>query len=138
MTDELKISGKIISGSGQGAFFTQLDWVRSQCLNKLGFAPWPGTLNLQIAADCVDEIEDLKVKSGLELISPDSKFCSGYLLPISIKSIPAAIVFPADDVRVHSKDIIEIIAPEMLKDALNVEDGDLVYVKIVRAMKKSK
>ena len=92
----------------------------------------------EILAKQRHRIEDLKVKSGFELTSPDSKFCSGHLLPITIQGIPAAIVFPADDVRVHSKYIIEIIAPEMLKDALNVKDGDLVTLTVVSLMEKSK
>jgi CTP-dependent riboflavin kinase len=130
MAGHLKISGKIISGGKQGAFFTQLNWVREQCLQKLGFAPWPGTLNLEIAMDFVDVIEELKEKNGIELISPDANFCSGHVLPVSLEEIAAAIVIPAEDVRVHAKNIIEIIAPEMLKTALEVNDGDWVTLTI--------
>ncbi len=38
------------AGQGQGRSFTRLDWVRRQFRDKLGFAPYPGTLNLQIDA----------------------------------------------------------------------------------------
>ena len=126
MADHLKISGKIISGTGQGAVFTHLEWVKEQCMQKLGFAPWPGTLNLEISADPADVIEELKERKGIELISPDANYCSGHVLPVSIQSLQAAIVIPAEDVRVHAKNIIEIIAPEMLKTALEVNDGDWV------------
>ena len=40
------------------------------------------------------------------------------------------MVAPAEDVRVHAKNIIEIISPLGLKDALGVEDGDWVTVTI--------
>jgi len=132
MTDQLKISGKIVGGAKQGAFFTGLDWVQKQCLKKLGFAPWPGTLNLLIPMDHVAVIEELKVKEGMELVSPDSNYCSGYVFPVSIEGISAAIVFPAEDVRVHHKNIIEIISPKMLKDTLDVKDGDQVNITINR------
>jgi CTP-dependent riboflavin kinase len=132
MTDQLKISGKIVGGAKQGAFFTGLDWVQKQCLKKLGFAPWPGTLNLEIPMDHVAVIEELKVKEGMELVSPDSNYCSGYVFPVSIEGISAAIVFPAEDVRVHPKNIIEIISPKMLKDTLDVKDGDQVNITINR------
>ncbi len=135
MTDHLKISGKIISGAGQGAFFTQLDWVKEQCLQKLGFEPWPGTLNLEISGDRLNAIEETKEKDGLELISPDSNYCSGHVMPVSINGLPAAIVVPAEDVRVHAENIIEIIAPEMLKQALDVKDGDWVTVSMSRPLK---
>ena len=125
-----KITGKIVSGAKQGAFFTQLEWVREQCLKKLGFTPWPGTLNLEISMDQVAVIEEMKLTEGLELVSPDSNYCSGYVLAVSIEGIPAAIVLPAEDVRVHAKNIIEIISPEMLKDTLDVKDGDWVTLRI--------
>jgi len=41
MKDHRKISGKIVSGVNQGTFFTQLDWIQEQCLEKLGFKPFP-------------------------------------------------------------------------------------------------
>jgi CTP-dependent riboflavin kinase len=132
MTDQLKITGKIVGGAKQGAFFTQLDWVREQCLKKLGFEPWPGTLNLEIPVNHVAVIEELKVTKGLELVSPDSNYCSGHVFPVSIEGLPAAIVIPAEDVRVHAKNIIEIISPEMLKESLGVKDGDKVTITINR------
>ena len=132
----MEITGKIVSGAGQGAFFTQLEWVREQCLQTLGFSPWPGTLNLEISMDRVDLIEELRQKGGIELISPDANFCSGHVLPVSIDGVQAAIVIPAEDVRVHAKNIIEIIAPEMLKDVLDVADGDWVTVVVDRILKK--
>jgi len=130
MINQLKIAGQIVSGAKQGAFFTQLDWVREQCLGKLGFAPWPGTLNLEISMDHVAVIEELKVTEGLELVSPDSNYCSGHVFPVSIEGLSAAIVLPAEDVRVHAKNIIEIISPEMLKSALKVIDGDWLTLTI--------
>jgi len=135
MNDHLKITGKIVGGAKQGAFFTELDWVQQQCVDKLGFAPWPGTLNLEIPMDRVAVIEELMVKEGMELVSPDSNYCSGHVFPVSIEGIPAAIVLPAEDVRVHAKNIVEIISPEMLKESLNVKDGDWVTFAIDRVLK---
>jgi CTP-dependent riboflavin kinase len=132
MNDNFQITGKIISGAKQGAFFTGLDWVQKQCLKKLGFAPWPGTLNLEIPMDHVAVIEELKATKGLELVSPDSNYCSRHVFPVSIEGLPAAVVIPAEDVRVHQKNIIEIISPKMLKDTLDVKDGDQVNITINR------
>ncbi len=136
MNDKLKISGKIVSGAQQGAFFTQLEWVREQCLEKLGFTPWPGTLNLEIPMDRVAVIESFMVKEGIELVSPDLNYCSGHVFPVFVEGIPGAIVFPAQDVRVHEKNVIEIISPKLLKDALGVEDGDCVNLTINRHLKQ--
>lgn len=130
MRNQLEIPGKIVSGAKQGAFFIQLGWVQEQCLEKLGFEPWPGTLNLEISMNRVALIDELKVKRGLELVSPDANFCSGHVFPVSIEGVPAAVVLPAEDVRVHEKNIIEIIAPQFLKETLGVKDGDQVTLEI--------
>jgi CTP-dependent riboflavin kinase len=135
MADQLQITGKIVGGAKQGAFFTQLDWVKEQCLDKLGFAPWPGTLNLNIQMHDVAVIEELKVTRGLELVSPDSNFCSGHVFPVTIQGLPAAVVIPSEDVRVHPKNIVEIISPRMLKESLGLKDGDCVTLAIDRLLK---
>jgi riboflavin kinase len=120
------LTGKIVSGIKQGAFFTQLDWVQEQCLEKLGFKPYPGTLNLEIAHENMAIIEALKPQEGVELVPPDSNFCSGFVFPITVEGISGAIVAPAEDVRVHGENVIEIISHLGLKDALGVKDGDFV------------
>jgi len=130
MKDHWKITCKIVSGVKQGAFFTQLDWVQEQCLQKLGFKPFPGTLNLEIAHENMRIIEALQAQEGIELVPPDSNFCAGFVFPISIEGISGAMVAPAADVRVHAKNIIEIISHLGLKNALGVEDGDWVTLTI--------
>ena len=124
------LTGKIVSGIKQGAFFTQLDWVQEQCLEKLGFKPYPGTLNLEITHENMAIIEALRPQRGVELVPPDSNFCSGFVFPITVEGISGAIVAPAEDVRVHGKNIIEIISHLGLKDALGVEDGDWLTLTI--------
>ena len=57
MKGHLEITGKIVSGIKQGAYFTQLDWVQEQCLMKLGFRPFPGTLNLEIPEESAVLVE---------------------------------------------------------------------------------
>ena len=132
MTGALVLTGKIISGAGQGAYFTQIDWVLQQCDEKLGFKPYPGTLNLEIAADDLPIIESLDKEKGIELVSPDPKFCNAKTFRVSLGKISGAIVMPEEKVRVHPKNIIEIIAPANIKTSLNVKDGDFIKIAIYR------
>ena len=136
MKKELTLTAKIVSGVKQGAFFTQLEWFQSQCRNKLGFEPYAGTLNLEISTDDVPVVEDLEQEAEIEFIPPDSTFCSGKAYPVRIEGIRAAIVIPAQEVRVHGKNIIEIISDKRLKDVLKVDDGDFVKVEIVACKSK--
>jgi CTP-dependent riboflavin kinase len=132
MEEDLVLTGKIISGTGEGAYFTQIGWVQQQCEEKLGFKPYPGTLNLEISEEFLPAIESLDQKKGIELISPDPKFCNGMVFPIAFSNINGAIIMPEEKVRVHPKNIIEIIAPLSIKASLNVKDGDSVTVVLIR------
>jgi CTP-dependent riboflavin kinase len=130
MTDKLTVTGKIVSGGGKGAFFMQLGWVQKQCREKLGFNPFPGTLNLEVDEKQVPLIAAVHQKGGLTLEPPDSNFCTGHIYPASIMGVTGAIVAPADDVRAHADNILELIAPTSLKDALDVGDGDEIMLVI--------
>ena len=128
MSDKLTVTGKILSGEKKGAFFTQLDWVQIQCQEKLGFKPFPGTLNLEMKAADIPHIEALLKKGGLELMPPEPDFCAGHVYPVNIMGISGGIVVPAENVRVHDKNILELIAPICLKEALDVDDGDEIML----------
>lgn len=131
MNKELVLTGKIVSGVRQAAYFTQLDWVQDQCLEKLGFRPYPGTLNLEIEKNSLSVLKKLQEQEATNLIPADPNFCTARVLPVSLGSAKGAIIIPAEDVQVHGKNIVEIIAPVSIKDALNVNDGDSVNVIIV-------
>jgi CTP-dependent riboflavin kinase len=124
MTKSYTLKGKIVSGARQAAFFTQLDWVQKQCREKFGFAPYPGTLNLEIDKEYLPVIEALQKEKLIELIPPDPDFCTAKTITVEIASIQGVVIIPEEDVNIHAKNIIEIIAPLKIKQALGVKDGD--------------
>jgi CTP-dependent riboflavin kinase len=124
MQKEWVLNGKVVSGVRKAAYFTQLDWVQEQCMEKLGFRPYPGTLNMKISEESLPIIEALQKEQWIELIPPDTEFCAARARLLSVGSVSGAIIIPAEDVRVHRKNIVEVISPLRLKDALKVKDGD--------------
>ena len=42
------LEGIVISGLGKGAVFMSIDYYKKEIKEKLGFDPYPGTLNLKI------------------------------------------------------------------------------------------
>lgn len=120
------ISGIIVSGAGKAAYFTELDWVRKQCAEKLHFQPYPGTLNIQVDDDCLALLEDLQQKPAIDLLSPDPSFCNARTLPASLSNLPVAIIIPPESVNIHGRNILEVIAPVNLKKTLSLRDGDRV------------
>ena len=130
MEKKYTLTGKIVSGARKAAFFTQLAWVQEQCASKLEFMPFPGTLNLEIDKPFIGVVKSLQAQNGIALLSPDPKFCDARTLPVDIGGIRGAIIIPAEDVHIHAKNILEIIAPVCLKKALKLSDGDFVTIEV--------
>ncbi|MBT3552537.1 MAG: CTP-dependent riboflavin kinase [Rhodospirillaceae bacterium] len=130
----MQLTGKLVTGAKQASLFTQLDWVMKQCAEKLGFEPYPGTLNLEIVADDLGLLLQLKHQKGVELLPPDPNFCIATVLPIHIGDYEGAVVVPAEEVSIHNENIIEIISGEKLRGALNIEDGDLVTIRFEKSL----
>ncbi len=126
MKDRGILRGVVVSGAGQAAYFTQLAWVQEQCFAKLHFSPYPGTLNVQVNEDCLSLLADLQNGEATELLSPVPDFCNARALPARLDDVPVAVIVPAEDVRIHGANIIEVIAPVHLKDVLSLHDGDQV------------
>jgi CTP-dependent riboflavin kinase len=129
--DACVLSGTVITGTKKAAFFTQLDWVKDQCAVKLGFEPYPGTMNILLKESCSQLMVEIRNSVGVNLVPPDKNFCSSQVYPVRIGKTPGAIILPEEKVNVHDANIVEILAPVFLREVLNVKDGDLVSVTLI-------
>jgi len=124
----MKITGVIESGAGRGAFFTGLNWVVEQFEREMGFKPFPGTLNVRVLDEDISKLDAFFAKKDFELVPDNPEFCAAGLKRIRVNGIPGAAVFPSDEVRIHGKEIIEIILGRHIKNALDLVDGDSVVI----------
>jgi riboflavin kinase, archaea type len=124
----MEITGVIRSGAGKGAFFTQVEWVVSQCEHMLGYRPFPGTLNVHVLESDLAKLDSLFCKSDFELVPDDPAFCAAQVKKVMVNGIPGAVILPSEDVRIHTHNVIEVISARALKEALGVSDGDSVKV----------
>lgn len=137
MNDHLVISGKVVQGGQKAAFFTGLDWVKAQCYEKLGFIPFPGTLNLELDYSSVDTVKDLDNAAWKDLVPPDDNFCQSQILPVSANGLKCAMIRPDSKANIHNKQIIELLAPVKLRDTLGLIDGDMVQVCLLEEQPSS-
>lgn len=119
---EKKLKGRIVSGLGQGDYFTQLDWVRKQFKEKMGFDPYPGTLNLKLDKSNEKQYQEILKGGGKDIVPPSKEFCNSKSYEIDLAGIKAAIIIPC--VPSYPQDIVEIMAPLKVKEKLKVKDGD--------------
>lgn len=116
------IKGQVTTGQGKGSYFTSLPWFCDQVKTKLGFNPYPGTLNLHLAQG-----EALKVKNymgeGVEIVPDDPNFCSATCHPVLIDGmIWGGLIKPV--ATTHPPETVEIIAPVSIRKSLKVKDGE--------------
>ena len=124
---EIKLSGTVFSGGREGKKFLALPWVMRQIKEKLGFAPYPGTLNVKLSAENVKHRKLLEKTRSIK-VCPAEGYCKGLLIKAFIAALECAIVVP--EVAVYPKDVLEIIAAVNLREALQLEDGSEVTVTV--------
>ncbi|MEM1743148.1 MAG: DUF120 domain-containing protein [Nitrososphaerota archaeon] len=131
---EMVLEGRVFSGLGEGFYYISLPQYFEQIKERVGFTPYPGTLNIQLLSK--DSIENRILLEKLADIPIDG-FVDGqrtYGKAKCIKALfmgeqEAAIIFAE---RTHyGKDVIEIIAPVYLRGKYGLRDGDKVFVKVI-------
>ena len=128
------LEGTVFTGLGEGAYYIGKEYYRKQFVEKLGFEPYPGTLNLKLTSDY-----DVKARAELETYpavevegfkSEDRTFglvkCYPALIDNKVKGALITALRSHYDVSV-----LEIIAPVCLRKHLNLKDGNKVKIEVI-------
>jgi riboflavin kinase len=125
----LCIKGIVFSGKGEGARFIELPWVKRQIVEKLGFTPYHGTLNIELTKEEFEKRDLLEKAQAIE-ISPVKGFGRGRCFRASLMDkLECAIVIPK--VPNYPENVIEVITATNLREKLQLRDGDSVEVRIL-------
>ena len=123
----MKITGEVTTGLGKAAYFLSKDFYVSEFIKNLGFKPYPGTLNIVIPEEFIDEISDIK-NSCENIIKPDEGFGAVKYMKATLNGeVDGALVFPAK--TVHDENYLEFISEFRLRDFLNLKDSDKVSLE---------
>ncbi len=129
----ITIEGKVFSGMGEGGYYIGMPGYRKQFIQKLGFDPFPGTLNIKLETE-----RDIKAKAELEKtpsisisgFSDDKRTYGGASCYMAaVNNVEAAILMI--ERTHHPTDVVEIISPFNLRKKLKLKDGSLIRVKTV-------
>lgn len=124
------IEGSLRSGLGEGAEFVALDWVARQFRSKLGFSPYPGTLNFSLSGDAWENARAAMERANGIVIEPPPGFCAAKCFTLVIGGqIEGAAVIP--HVPGYPQDKLEVVAPVKVRSALGLADGDQVALHLL-------
>lgn len=128
---DLLLRGVLFTGLAEGSYYVSKEGYRKQFRAKLGFDPFPGTLNIRLSKEYVSERRLLEGYPSVYIEGfQNQKRSYGpakCYKAIVEEKIPAAIILP---IRAHyGEDVVEIISPEALRKRLDLKDGDVVHVR---------
>ncbi len=124
----MRILGFVISGTKKGSYFISQKFYSEQFEEKLGFKPFPGTLNVQIQEKNLAQIAKIPPEEIGTIKGTDSYGEVKYIKACLNGEVDGALVFPVK--TQHPQDILEFIASVNLREHLNLEDGELVSLDI--------
>lgn len=131
----IDFEGSVVSGMGEGAYYMSLEGYRRQFKDKLGYEPYPGTLNVRL-------VDQLYMNARRELGRHQSIFVDGfsdstrtygwvkcYRAIINDGVVDNAAVLVLE--RTHYDDsMLEVIAPVSIKQAADIKNGDRIKVQV--------
>lgn len=129
----LEFRGTIISGMGEGAYYMSMKGYAKQFKSKLGYVPFPGTLNVKLK-----DREFIEAKRSLDahpaiMISgfSDGKRTYGW-----VKCYPARVNNNVDAALIllerthHDDSVIELISKENIKKVTKLSTGSQIIIRV--------
>ena len=128
------LSGTVASGTGSGRRYMRQRRYRIQFIDKLGIAPYSGTLNIRLSGADLKKFALLKKRRGI-LVKGFRKqgrsFGNVMCYRAELSGIRCAVIVPELSRRV---DVAEIISKERLRTNLSLHDGSNVRVRVPAQM----
>lgn len=124
----IEFMGTVVSGLFEGAYYISKDGYRRQITEKLGFEPFPGTLNVRIRQDDYEKRRRLESGPGIHLEGfkdGQRAFGSANCYPVTINDEVEGALIVAER-SIHDYNVMEIISPIYLRRKLGLADGDEV------------
>ncbi len=130
----ITLEGVLFSGLGEGAYYVTKEGYRKQFMEKLGFDPYPGTLNIKLTTEYdIKSMSELEAYPAIELEGfKDESRTFG-----PVKCYPAIINNKAKGAVIYAlrshygSSVLEIISPTFLRSHLKLKDGNKVKVEIL-------
>ena len=129
----VEIKGTLVSGMGEGAYYMGLKGYTKQFKSKIGYVPFPGTLNVRndqkIHQEAIKQFETL---NGIKIKSfSDGKRTYGW-----VKCFPAKLNNSVNCDLIllerthHDNSVIELISKTCLRKTAKLKDNTKISIKI--------
>ena len=134
---DVELRGAVTSGMGEGRHYISLSGYMRQFRDRLGYEPFEGTLNLDL------EDESVHARARMDALDPvvidgweddERTYGPAYCWPATVTTPDGERYEEAHAIAPerthHGEDKLELIAPDKLRDALDLEDGDTLTIHV--------
>ncbi|HZY70712.1 MAG TPA: DUF120 domain-containing protein [Thermoplasmata archaeon] len=129
----VRFQGTVVSGLGEGRYYLSQPGYMVQFAERLGYSPYPGTLNIKLGAGDLARLGTVRRGHGVRIDgfkSGDRTFGGATCFPARLSGRECHAIVPD---RTHHQDVVEFIAREYLREALGVKDCAPIDVEIREA-----
>ena len=126
----LRFTGKVASGLGEGRYYLSQPGYVVQFTERLGYTPYPGTLNVRLDDPDLRKVQSIQHWTGIRIDGFQASgrtFGGATCYAARLRGRASHLIVPD---RTHHKDVVEFIAPEFLREALPAKDGDTIEVEV--------
>ena len=134
----LTFEGVVTDGMGEARHYITLDGYQRQFENRLGYEPYPGTMNVDLLETSGKRQQQsrLSSQSGIDIDSwetDERTYGGATCYPVTVETNSGATSnahILAPDRTHHDEDQLELIAPVALRDEFGLADGDHVSIHV--------
>jgi riboflavin kinase len=132
----VSLHGAVTAGMGEGRHYISLPGYMEQFVERLGYEPFAGTLNVELDEESVrergrmDALDPVRI-DGWE--DDERTYGPAFCWPASLEAEAGryeSVHVIAPERTHHGDDQLEVIAPDRLRDALDLDDGEVVTVHV--------
>ncbi len=124
------ITGEVVSGLGEGRYYLSQPGYVVQFSERLGYTPYPGTLNVRLKAAEQRRLAVLGDWTGVRIDGFEAggrTFGGATCYPAKLNGRKCHLIRPD---RSHYQDVIEFVAAERLRSRLGLRDGTPVRAEL--------
>ena len=130
---DVELKGKLVSGMGEGAYYMSLKGYTRQFKTKIGYIPFPGTLNVQLDQErYLQTISQFDTANGIMIKSfSDGKRTYGWVkcFKATLNKTVQCHIIRLERTH-HDPHIVELVSVSNIRKTCKLQDGSKVTIKI--------
>lgn len=126
----LQLHGIVVSGLGEGRYYLSQPGYAEQFPPRIGYAPFPGTLNVRLEGEMLRRAAMVKQWTGVLIDGFQASgrtFGGATCIPAKIGGSPGHLIRPD---RTHYEDVLEFVAPVSLRETLKLADASPIDIEL--------